>query len=136
MGIRTLHGRTARAQAQTSAPARSGAEAAPSGAPCAVPPFAAGAATARVPHSRTEALRRAAAGLGRGLARRSRSAVRMPDGTRWRTWADLGLGYLALLLARLPRPRRTRTFTVFVATAASAAPRVGERADGPPGTRG
>ncbi|MCH0562745.1 MULTISPECIES: hypothetical protein [unclassified Streptomyces] len=129
MGIRMLHRRTARAQAQEPAPAR--AEAAPSASLPTVPPAASGASTARIPADRARALARAAAGLGRRLAGRGRTAVRLPDAAAWRAWADVGLGYVALVLARLPKPRPDRRFTVFVATTAPAAgPTVGGRRDG------
>ncbi|MBN0043974.1 hypothetical protein JS756_07590 [Streptomyces actuosus] len=131
MGIRMLHRRTARAQAQEAAPARAGAEAAPSASLPTVPPAAAAASTARIPADPARALARAAAGLGCRLAGRGRTAVRLPGAAAWRTWADVGMGYLALVLARLPKPRPDRRLTVFVATAAPAVgPAVSERRDG------
>ncbi|MGV9274245.1 hypothetical protein [Streptomyces griseosporeus] len=134
MGIRMLHRRTARAQAQEPATARAAAEAALSASLPTVPPFAATARTARIPADPARALARRAARLGRRIARHGRTVrgvVRLPDATAWRARADVALGYLALLLARLPRPRPTRTVTVFVATPATAGgPGLSERPDG------
>ncbi|MET9733657.1 hypothetical protein ABZZ79_24290 [Streptomyces sp. NPDC006458] len=91
-----------------------------------VPAFAAGASTARIVHGRAEAVRTAAADLGRAL-RRCRTLgplgrcrplaafVRTPGTAPWRLWADRAGGYLALLLALLPRTRPIGTLTVFVA---------------------
>jgi hypothetical protein len=115
MGIRMLHRRTARAQAQKPAPARADVAAAASAQLPTVPSFAAGASTAHLPADPARAVARAARGLGRRIAHRGRTAVRLPDGQTWRAWADVGLGCLALVLARLPKPRPTRRLTVFVA---------------------
>ncbi|MEV0980443.1 hypothetical protein [Streptomyces sp. NPDC049915] len=123
MGIRMLHRRTARAQAQHQAPARADATADLSAPLPSVPPFAADASTGRVPTTRAEALRRGTTALARRLIRRDASAAADDTGVgeapgevpRWRLWTELALSYLALLLSRLPRPsRRARTFTVFV----------------------
>ncbi|MGC0332661.1 hypothetical protein RKD23_005651 [Streptomyces sp. SAI-170] len=95
-----------------------------------VPAFAAGASTARLVVGPAEAVRHAAVDLGRALShcRRLRSlgecrpirgtlaAVgRTRDPARWRLWADLARGYVALLLTLLPRTRPAGTLTVFVA---------------------
>ncbi|MFF9108475.1 hypothetical protein [Streptomyces sp. NPDC014805] len=123
MGIRMLHRRTARAQAQHQVPARADALAdLPAPLPP-VPPFAADASTGRIPVTRTEALRRRTAALARRLTHRDGTAVSddtagsaTASGTsRRQVWTELGLSYLALLLSRLPRPHRpTRSVTVFV----------------------
>lgn len=123
MGIRTLHRRTAQAQAADAAAARS-APRPP------VPAVAAGASTARVPADLAMAVRHTAAGLRHRLTFRDDTAVdpreqaRHPQGPAitptgtpvWRLWADLGRGYLDLVLARLPKSRSVHTMTVFIAT--------------------
>ncbi|MGW3337555.1 hypothetical protein ACWDCL_08760 [Streptomyces sp. NPDC001009] len=73
----------------------------------AVPVVAAGASAARHPSDPRARLRRAGTDAGRALARRT------PDR---RVWADLARGYLALLLAHLPKARPRHTLTVFVAS--------------------
>ncbi|MGP4089701.1 hypothetical protein [Streptomyces sp. KR55] len=84
------------------------------------PTHAVGASTARIPTDPVTALRHAAAEVRRRLAQREfrKPAVVRARGTAvWRLWADLARGYLALLLAQLPRPPRpTHTLTVFTAT--------------------
>ncbi|MEU0739641.1 hypothetical protein [Streptomyces sp. NPDC006134] len=119
MGIRTLHHRTA--------PPRAGAE----GPACVslppVPVFAPDASTARIPETLATALRRAAAGLRRGLAHRAPAAAGTGETPAWRLWTELARGYLALALTLLPQPRPTPAFTVFVATADP----VSARANGP-----
>ncbi|MFJ3301660.1 hypothetical protein ACIPSA_00810 [Streptomyces sp. NPDC086549] len=108
MGIRMLHRRTA--QARTTAQADTAA--APSMPPSRIPALAADASTARIPTDLTTAVRKAAANLRRRLTTRAFGADRA---LAWRHWADLGRGYLALLLTLLPRPRPPRRMTVFVA---------------------
>lgn len=126
MGIRMLHRRTARAQAQHQVPARADTMADLSAPLPPVPPFAANASTGRIPTTRAETLRRSTVALARRLTHRDGTATTDdtagtpgPDTAsetpRWRLWTELGLGCLALLLSRLPRPNRpTRSFTVFV----------------------
>ncbi|WP_406127871.1 hypothetical protein [Streptomyces sp. NBC_00989] len=123
MGIRTLHRRTAQAQAAGAAAAQ-GAPRPP------VPAFAAGASTARIPADLAMAVRHTAAGLRRRLTFRDDTAVdpreqaRHPQGPAttptgtpvWRLWADLGRSYLDLVLTRIPRPPSAHTMTVFIAT--------------------
>ncbi|MFF4831115.1 hypothetical protein [Streptomyces sp. NPDC001315] len=121
MGIRMLHRRTgpdrARPHGQSSAQADSKSKAVTGAGLPAVPAFAVGAAVARIPTTTAMALSRAARELRRGLARRERSATAARETPAWRQWAVTGRGHLDLLLARLPRRRRTaRTVTVFVAT--------------------
>jgi hypothetical protein len=77
-----------------------------------VPPLAADASTARIPADPAATVRKAAADLRRRLAARTHHA---PD---WRAWTDLARGYLALLLAAIPKARPRRTLTVFVASLA------------------
>lgn len=94
------------------------AKAAPTAPLPAVPALAPRASSARIPTTRAAAARRSL------VAFRGRITVRLsldPEarGT-WRAWADLArgrlAGYVALLLARLARPRPPRrTLTVFVA---------------------
>lgn len=126
MGIRMLHRRTARARTQ--AQAADLAAAATPRPP--VPAFAAGASTARIPADLAMAVRHTAADLRRRLTFRDdtdvdpREQARNPRGPAvtphdtpvWRLWADLGRGYLALVLTRLPRSRPVHTVTVFMAT--------------------
>ncbi|MPY35137.1 hypothetical protein FNH09_29020 [Streptomyces adustus] len=117
MGIRMLHRRTGpdRARPQGRSSARSdGKGRAVTGA--GLPAFAAGAGALRVPATTAMAARRSAAGLLRRLTRGGRYAADPRETPAWRLWADTGLAYLYLLLARLPRkPRATGTVTVFVA---------------------
>jgi hypothetical protein len=75
-----------------------------------VPPLAADASTARIPADPAATARRTAADLRRRLTDRTHHA---PD---WRAWTDLARGYLALLLALIPKARPRRTLTVFVAS--------------------
>lgn len=114
MGIRMLNHRPAVSQTTV------GAEPAAPLPP--VPALAAGASTARVPTDLAAPLRRAGTGLRRRLAPR--------EPLPWRLWADLTRGYVALFLARLPRPGPVRTVTVFVA-----APPAADRPSGPPQRR-
>ncbi|WP_405993985.1 hypothetical protein [Streptomyces sp. NBC_00986] len=123
MGIRTLHRRTAQAQAAGAAAAQ-GALRPP------VPAFAAGASTARIPADLAMAVRHTAAGLRRRLTFRDDTAVdpreqarhpqgpaTTPTGTAvWRLWAELGRSYLDLVLTRIPRSPSAHTMTVFIAT--------------------
>lgn len=89
----------------------------------AVPPFARGAATARIPVTPFAAIRGAVAGLRRGAARLTRltrrddTAVRPHEITAWRLWAEAAYDRLVLLLGRLRRARAARPLTVFVAPA-------------------
>ncbi|MFE9168505.1 hypothetical protein [Streptomyces kebangsaanensis] len=92
-----------------------------------VPLFVADASTARVPTGPTTTLRRAARDLGRRL---TRGGPARGETSPWCLWADVARGYLALLLARLPRPGPARHVTVFVATPAPAP--VSDRSEGPP----
>lgn len=105
MGIRTLHRRTV--QARTAA--RTDATAAPSMPPSWVQALAADASTARIPVGPAAAVRGTAGRL------RHRLATRADRTLAWRQWADLCRGYLALLLALIPRKRPARRMTVFVA---------------------
>ncbi|MFF4013575.1 hypothetical protein [Streptomyces sp. NPDC001843] len=129
MGIRTPHRRTAR----TRTPSRPGAAAAPDRPSPPVPDFSAEASTARIPADPARAVRRTTAALGRGLGGRLSRAGRAA--------ADLGRGYLALLLARLTKIRSARTMTVFVAPltarpirSAAHRPRRDRRQSGPDAT--
>nr|BFD85424.1 hypothetical protein StreXyl84_48250 [Streptomyces sp. Xyl84] len=99
MGIRTLNHRPAVSQTPVGA--------APAAPPPPVPALAADASTARIPTDLAVTLRRAA----RDLRRRLTPGPRLP----WPLWVDLTRGYVALLLARMPRPVPARTLTVFVA---------------------
>lgn len=114
MGIRMLNHRPAVSQTTVGA--------APAAPLPPVPALAAGASTARVPTDLAAPLRRTASGLRRRLAPR--------EPLPWRLWADLTRGYVALFLARLPRPGPVRTVTVFVA-----APPAADRPSGPPQRR-
>ncbi|MFJ3230387.1 hypothetical protein [Streptomyces sp. NPDC086787] len=97
MGIRMLHRRAAQARTTPQADA-----AAPTPMPSSrIPALAADASTARIPADRTAAVRKRATRLRHRFAGRQ--------------WADLCRGYLALLLALLPKPRPPRRMTVFVA---------------------
>ncbi|WP_181446991.1 hypothetical protein [Streptomyces sp. NTH33] len=109
MGIRMLNHRPAVIREDTGEPS---AEPPPS-----VRPFAADASTARVPTDLTTTLRRAARDLRR---RPTRGEPALGETPPWCLWADVARGYLALLLARLPRPGPARHVTVFVATTAPA----------------
>jgi hypothetical protein len=123
MGIRTLHRRTAQVRAAGAA-AGQGAPRPP------VPALSTGASTARIPADLAMAVRHTAAGLRRRLTVRDDTAVdpreqaRHPQGPAvtpsgtpvWRLWADLGRGYLDLVLSRLPQSRSVHTMTVFIAT--------------------
>ncbi|MGX9885884.1 hypothetical protein [Streptomyces sp. NPDC002276] len=127
MGIRMLHRRSGRARTQARA---AGAAAAPVTPRPPVPALAAGASTARIPADLTMAVRHTAAGLRcrltfrddtvvdpREQARHPQGPATTPTGTPvWRLWAELGRGYLDLVLARLPRSRPVHTMTVFIAT--------------------
>ncbi|MEU6475770.1 hypothetical protein ABZ858_02555 [Streptomyces sp. NPDC047017] len=112
MGIRMLNHRPAVSQTAVGA--------APAVPPPPVPALAAGASTARIPTDLAATLRHAATGL--------RRRVTPGDALPWRLWADLTRGYAALLAARIPRPVRARTVTVFVA----APPPAPDRPAGPP----
>ena len=123
MGIRTLHRRTAQAQAAGAAAAQ-GALRPP------VPALSAGASTARIPADLAMAVQHTAAGLRRRLTFRDDTAVdpreqaRHPQGPAttptgtpvWRLWAELGRSYLDLVLTRIPRSPSAHTMTVFIAT--------------------
>ena len=127
MGIRMLHRRSGRARTQAQA---AGSAAAPVTPRPPVPALAAGASTARIPADLTMAVRHTAAGLRRRLtfrddtvvdpreqARHPQGPATTPTGTPvWRLWAELGRGYLDLVLTRLPRSRSVHTMTVFIAT--------------------
>ncbi|MFJ3333617.1 hypothetical protein [Streptomyces sp. NPDC086766] len=129
MGIRMLNHRP------TVSRADGGAD--PAAPPEPVPALAADASTARIPTDLAATLRRAATALRRRLTPREPG----PGGTApWRLWADVARGYLALVLARLPRrprlartPRRSsrRGLTVFVVPATP----VSDGPDGPPAHR-
>ncbi|MER6345628.1 hypothetical protein ACWC10_23965 [Streptomyces sp. NPDC001595] len=105
-----------------------------------VPAFSARASTARSLAGPATVVRHTTVDLGRRIGRRApslvrvrsllrapalvraRSLVRAPSVVRlresaaaWRLWADLARGWLALLLALLPRPRPSYTVTVFTA---------------------
>ncbi|MEV0181369.1 hypothetical protein AB0I54_19025 [Streptomyces sp. NPDC050625] len=134
MGIRMLHRRTALARTT----AQADAVAPPSMPPSRIPAFAADASTARIHTDLRTAARRTTAALGHRLTTRASRADRA---LAWRQWADLGRGYLALLLTLLPRPRPPRTITVFVAPlterpdgSARHAPRRERRQPGPGAT--
>ncbi|MCK1823618.1 hypothetical protein MTQ10_29555 [Streptomyces sp. XM83C] len=133
MGIRMLHRRTARAKAHE--PAAADADAAPRASLPTVPPYAPAAGTARIPSDPLRALTMRAARLGRRIAghgRAVRDALRLGDAAVWRARSDVVLGFLALLTARLPRPRPTRTFTVFVmAPLPTGGPGLSDRPDRP-----
>ncbi|MFK4147503.1 hypothetical protein [Streptomyces sp. NPDC004065] len=116
MGIRMLNHRPA------VSPTAVGA--APAAPPPPVPALAAGASTARIPADLATAVRRVASGLRGRLVRGAAGPGETPP---WCLWADLARGYLALLVARLPRPAPAPTVTVFVATASP----TGDRPDGP-----
>ncbi|WP_157977356.1 hypothetical protein [Streptomyces triticisoli] len=119
MGIRTLNHRPAVVRADIGE--------VPAEPPPSVPPFAADANTARVPTGLTTPLCRAA----RHLRRRLTPGGPAPGATPpWWLWADVARGYLALLLAHLPRPGPARHVTVFVATVTPAP--VSDRSAGPP----
>lgn len=75
-----------------------------------VPPLADDASTARIPADPATTVRRTVKDLRRRLTARIHRA---PD---WRAWPDLARGYLALLLALVPKARPRRTLTVFVAS--------------------
>ncbi|MBD0842584.1 MULTISPECIES: hypothetical protein [unclassified Streptomyces] len=120
MGIRLLHRRTA--PAEPHAGARPDAAAAP---PLRVPAFAAAASTARVPADLRTTLRRTATALRR---------ARLRVAARRRLWTEVGRGCLDLVLARLPRPDRTRTVTVFVSAPPEPAPRNGPAPQEPDAT--
>ncbi|MEU9403583.1 hypothetical protein [Streptomyces sp. SID4985] len=92
MGIRM---RTERAEAD---PGRGG------DAP-AVPSLAADASSARIPVDPAARMRAALAALRRRAA-----------ALQWRARVDVARGYLALLLAALPKARPRHTLTVFVAS--------------------
>ncbi|MFJ5306044.1 hypothetical protein [Streptomyces sp. NPDC088350] len=123
MGIRTLHRRTAHVRAADAA----AAQVTPRPP---VPAFAVGASTARIPADLAMAVQHTAADLRRRLTFRDDTAVdpreqaRHPQGPAvapsgtpvWRLWAELGRGYLDLVLARLPRSPSVHTMTVFIAT--------------------
>ncbi|WP_328656946.1 hypothetical protein [Streptomyces sp. NBC_00334] len=109
MGIRMLHHRTVPARASTDGPARLPL--------LAVPVFAPGASTGRIPSTLGTVLRRTATDVRRRLVRRAPTSTAPHQTPAWRLWADLARGYLALVLSLLPRPRPTHNFTVFVATA-------------------
>ncbi|MFG2678002.1 hypothetical protein [Streptomyces sp. NPDC048392] len=82
-----------------------------------VPVFAPGASTGRIPATLATALRRTATDLHRRLTHRFPGAAAPHATPPWRQWAEMARGYLALVLALLPRPRPAHTFTVFVAAA-------------------
>ncbi|MGW1723812.1 hypothetical protein ACWCQK_12890 [Streptomyces sp. NPDC002306] len=120
MGIRMLHRRTgpdrARPQGQSSAQAGGTGTAVTGAGLPAVPAFAAGAATVRIPTTTAMALRKLARRLRCGVTRREPALVRAHETPAWRLWAETGRGYLDLLVARVPRRRRRAgTLTVFVA---------------------
>ncbi|WP_206739362.1 hypothetical protein [Streptomyces sp. L2] len=115
MGIRMLHRRTPEA----GTPARAVTASAPFAPASPVQAFAADASTARIPADLALTVRRAAKRLRRELAGRTAPARRAPD---WRAWADLTRGYLALLIALVPRSRPRPTITVFVAAPLSGRP--------------
>ncbi|MEV5728776.1 hypothetical protein AB0N50_23600 [Streptomyces pharetrae] len=83
-----------------------------------VPALSADASTARVLAGPATVLRHTAVDLRHRIGRRTPSVVRLYDGTveAWRPWAELARGYLALLLALMPRHRPAYTVTVFTAT--------------------
>ncbi|KIE24157.1 hypothetical protein LK08_26695 [Streptomyces sp. MUSC 125] len=108
MGIRMLHRRTSEAAPRAWAHAASG-QATPGSS---VPALAADASTARIPVDPARTARRAVAGLRRGFAGLTARVGHVPD---WRQCADLARGYLALVLALLPRARPRHTLTVFTA---------------------
>lgn len=114
MGIRTLH---------RTAPPRTGAEGPARVSLPSVPVVAPDASTARIPETFAPALRRAAAGLCRGIARRRPATAGPGETPAWRPWAELARGYLALALTLLPRHRPAPAFTVFVASAATVSAR-------------
>ncbi|MEU5533234.1 hypothetical protein [Streptomyces sp. NPDC020362] len=111
MGIRMLHRRTP--EARNGAPARPHTASAQVTPASQVLPLAADASTARIPADPATRARRAAADVRRRLATRGTRA----DGAALdrRVRADLARGYLALLLALIPKSRPRRTLTVFVA---------------------
>ncbi|WP_405858346.1 hypothetical protein OG407_14890 [Streptomyces sp. NBC_01515] len=127
MGIRMLHRRTGRVRTQIQAAGAAGAKGAPRPP---VAPFAARASTARIPADLAMAVRHTAAGLRQRLTFRDDTAVdpreqaRHPQGPAttptgtpvWRLWAELGRGYLDLVLSRLPRSPAAHTMTVFIVT--------------------
>ncbi|GHD84221.1 hypothetical protein [Streptomyces naganishii] len=119
MGIRMLNHRPA------VSPTAGGA--APAAPPPPVPAFSAGASTARIPTDLAATLRRAATGLRGRLLPRPADPGEAPP---WCLWAEVARGYLALFLARLPRPAPgpVPTVTVFVA----ATPTAADRPTGPP----
>ncbi|MEU6815070.1 hypothetical protein [Streptomyces sp. NPDC046860] len=100
---------------------------APAASGTAVPVVAAGASAVRHPSDPRTRLRRAGADAGRALARRA------PDR---QVWADLARGYLALLLARLPKARPRHTLTVFVASLTDRPAPAGPRRPPRPATPG
>ncbi|MGW0993765.1 hypothetical protein [Streptomyces sp. NPDC002520] len=108
MGIRMLHRRTPEAHKATAAWADTASDRVTHASP--VPPLAADASTARIPADPAATMRRATVDLRRRLTDRTYHA---PD---WRAWTDLARGYLALLLALIPKARPRRTLTVFVAS--------------------
>ncbi|MER6627077.1 hypothetical protein ABT301_02350 [Streptomyces sp. NPDC000987] len=112
MGIRMLKRRPG--------PARAGAGAVPAPPVAAVPVFAAGASTARVPAGPALVLRRGRTGLARAL----RALTRPEEPPAWRLWAGLGRSCLTGLLTR--RSRGARTVTVFVVPAGGLTGRPGD----------
>ncbi|MEU5094222.1 hypothetical protein [Streptomyces sp. NPDC020996] len=112
MGIRMLNRRPG--------PARAGVGAVPAPSVAAVPVFAAGASTARVPAGPALVLRRGRAGLARALRR----LTRPEEPPAWRLWAGLGRSCLTGLLTR--HSRGARTVTVFVVPAGGLTGRPGD----------
>ncbi|MFJ6660089.1 hypothetical protein ACIQNG_27615 [Streptomyces sp. NPDC091377] len=88
-----------------------------------VPAFAAGASSARLALGPAEALRHTVKEFRhRFPPAREPDPVRPDDPAAWRLWTELARGRLALLLTLLPRTRRSRTVTVFIAPALTPPP--------------
>ncbi|MFF7329311.1 hypothetical protein [Streptomyces sp. NPDC008150] len=132
MGIRMLHRRAAQALTRTRRDA---------GVLRLMPPppvrvVADDASTARKPADMVAALRHGMTTFGGRLRRRDPVAPPPDDLARWRQWADLACGYLALVLDRLPRPRPRHTVTVFTAEAPPVRAPAGRDGAGFPGDTG
>ncbi|MFE9447634.1 hypothetical protein [Streptomyces sp. NPDC006739] len=112
MGIRMLHRWTPAA----GTPARADAASAPSVPSSPVPAFAADASTARIPTDLVAVARRTATRLRHRFTARVTRVGRAAGAPLRGRWTDLVRGYLALLLAAIPRTRPPRTITVFVAS--------------------
>ncbi|MFJ6543799.1 hypothetical protein ACIQMP_24570 [Streptomyces sp. NPDC091385] len=103
MGIRMLHRR--RTEAWHRRIERAEANPARGGDASSVPSLAADASSARIPVDPAARVHAALVALRRRLA-----------ALQWRSRADVARGYLALLLAALPKARPRHTLTVFVAS--------------------